>query len=370
MRWRPLELEVDSISKLSNVAYIGAAVLFLFYLLLYSFACPRKELLISVGCELLFFGCLAIWRFTRSKSLSSHAKTAVVAQLTEDIRPLAKARRLYHTTWLVVWIAVCILGGIDFVSLLLAFTGNYAQSAFLYANVPTMRLIGAHPAATAEILGGAYLNAGKLTQAENIYGVIGSVRNSVYGPESESSVGLLADYGDLYFLEKRYGDAAESYEKSVALSKKTHGVTGYGRPLTGLANCDRELGKYELAENLYKEAVTMRSRLYGSRSDKVSATLKEYAQLLQKENRAEEANTLLVRAASIDGVKKKEDNNPLPTLVVMALVFFISFILFGRKGVFTKLATARLKLKVSNASVPQPADIKRLEVLCKYQGID
>jgi tetratricopeptide (TPR) repeat protein len=232
-----------------------------------------------------------------------------------------------------------------------------------------MRLIGAHPAATAEILGGAYLSAGKLTQAENIYGLIGSVRNSVYGPESESSVGLLADYGDLYFLQKRYDDAAASYEKSISVSQKTHGVTGYGRPLTGLANCYRELGKFDLAESLYKEALTMRSHLYGSHSDKVSATLKEYAHLLQKENRTGEANTLLVRSGSIDGLKKKEDNNPLPTLVIMALVFFISFILFGRKGVFTKLATERLKLKVNNASVPQPADIKRLEVLCKYQGI-
>jgi tetratricopeptide (TPR) repeat protein len=324
MRWRPSELEVDSISKLSNVAYVGAAMLFLFYLLLYSFACPRKELLISVGCELLFFACLAIWRVTRSKSLSSHAKTAVVAQLTEDIRPLAKARRFYHSTWLVVWIAVCILGSIDFVSLFLAYTGNYSQSACLYTNVPTMRLIGAHPAATAEILGGAFLNAGKLTQAENIYGVIRSVRNSVYGPESESSVGLLADYGDLYFLEKRYGDAAEFYEKSISVSKKTHGVTGYGRPLTGLANCYRELGQDEQAENLYKEAITMRSHLYGSRSDKVSATLKEYAQLLQKENRKDEANTVLARAASIDGLKKKEDNNPFAPLVPLFLSPLIS----------------------------------------------
>ena len=370
MRWRLSKLEVDSISKLGNVAYICAAALFLFYLILYSFACPKKELLISVGCELVFFACLAVWRYTRSKSVSSHAKTAVVAQLTEDIRPLAKARRFYHSTWLVVWIAVCILGSIDFVSLLLAFTGNYPQSAFLYANVPTMRLIGAHPAATAEILGGAYLNAGKLAQAEGIYGLIGSVRNSDYGPESESSVGLFADYGDLYFIEKRYDAAAACYSKSIAVSKKTHGITGYGRPLTGLANCYRELGKYDQAESSYEDALKMRTHLYGSRSDKVSATLKEYAQLLQKENRTAEANTLLVRASSIDGTKKKEDNNPLPTLVVMALVFFISFILFGRKGVFTKLATERLKLKVSNASVPQPADVKRLEVLCKYQGIE
>jgi tetratricopeptide (TPR) repeat protein len=370
MRWRTSNLEVDSISKLSNIAYIAAAVLFLCYLLLYSVACPKKELLISVGCELLFFACLAIWRFTRAKSLSSHAKTAVVAQLTEDIRPLAKARHIYHSSWLVIWITVCVLGTIDFVSLLCAFTGHYAQSAFLYTNVPTMRLIGAHPAATAEILGGAYLNAGKFSQAERIYGLIGTVRNSIYGPESESSVGLLADYGDLYFLERKYDSAAESYEKSIALSKKSHGITGYGRPLTGLANCYRESGKYEQAENLYQEALRIRSRLYGSRSDKVSATLKDYAQLLQKENRVSEADNVLVRANSIDGLKKKEDNNPFPVLIVMVVVFLISFIFFGRKGVFTRLATERLRLKVRNASIPQPADIKRLAVLCKYQGIE
>jgi hypothetical protein len=370
MWWRLSTWEVDSISKISNAASIVAALLFMFYLIVYSFACPRKELLISVSCEILFFVSIAVWRYTRSKSLSSHAKSAVVAQLTEGIRPLAKARRFYHLSWLFVWLLICVLGSIDLSSLLLAFTGHYDKSALLYTSIPTMRVIGAHPAATAEILGGAYLNAGKFDQAEKIYGLIGAVRNSIYGKQSESSVGLLADYGDLYFIEKRYELAATYYEKSIAMSQKTRGVTGFGRPLTGLANCDRELGRYNDAESLYQEALKMRLHLYGSRSDKVSATLKEYAQLLRKCGRSADANSLLARASSIDSLQKKEETNPYATLLVMLAVFSISFVLFGRKGIFTRMATDKLRAKVKSAPVPLPADIKRLAVLCKYQGLE
>ena len=264
---------------------------------------------------------------------------------------------------------MCTLGTLDFAALCLAFSGNLKASEALYVNVPTMRLIGAHSAATAEILSGAYVNAGKYQQAEKIYGLVKDVRETVYGPASEPAVGLCADYGDLYALQKRYDLASTYYEKSIALSKTIHGATGYGRPLTGLANCLREQGSYQRAESLYQDALKMRIRLYGPKSDKVSLTLKEYASLLNQIGRKPEAMLLLERSARIDLLQKKEDNNPLPLLCVMTVIFAVSYFLFGRKGFLTKIATSRLQLKVKNASVPRPDDVKRLAVLYKYQGL-
>ena len=360
---------LEAISRLNNSASLYAAVLFLFYLLIYSIACPKKELLIAAGCELLFFVCLAAWRFMRGKALDTRAKNVVVDQLTEDIRPLAAARSVYQYLFLAGWLIVCILGTLDFAALGLAFAGNLKASEYLYVNVPTMRLIGAHAGATAEILSGAYVSAGKYEPAEKIYGLVGDVRNSVYGPESESSVGLLADYGDLYASQKQYERAIPFYEKSIEMSKNIHGATGYGRPLTGLANCFREKGESGKAELLYQEALRMRTRLFGPRSEKVAATLKDYAALLQQMGRRKEAVILLERASGIDLVQKKDDNNPLPMMCLMTIVFVASFLLFGRKGVFTKLATRRLQSRVAGASAPNPVDVKRLEVLHKYQGI-
>jgi tetratricopeptide (TPR) repeat protein len=232
-----------------------------------------------------------------------------------------------------------------------------------------MRWLGVHPAATAEILSGALISAGKFEQAEQTYGLIRNVRQSAYGYDSESTVGLIADYGDLYFLQKRYVDAQNCYTRSIELSRKIHGVTGYGRPLTGLANCLREKREWTKAEALYQEALGMRTRLYGVNSDKVAATLKEYALLLDQSGRKQESLVLLSRALSIDGLRKKDDSNPLPTLLVMGGVFVISLLLFGRRGFLTKIATVRLQNKIKQASVPQAADLKRLEVLSRYQGM-
>jgi hypothetical protein len=75
------------------------------------------------------------------------------------------------------------------------------------------------------------------------------------------------------------------------------------------------------------------------------------------------------RAAKIDLLHKKEDNNPLPLLCVMSVIFVVSYFLLGRKGFFTRIATSRLQLKVKNASQPRPDDVKRLAVLYKYQGL-
>jgi hypothetical protein len=204
------EASLELVSRCNSAASLYAAVLFLLYLIVYSVACPKRELLIAVSCELLFFVCLAAWRFMRSKSLDTRAKNAVVAQLTEDIRPLAAARSLYQYLFLGLWLVVCTLGTLDFAALCLAFSGNLKASEALYVNVPTMRLIGAHSAATAEILSGAYVNAGKYQQAEKLYGLVRHVRATVYGPASEPAVGLYADYGDLYALQKRYDHRVRS----------------------------------------------------------------------------------------------------------------------------------------------------------------
>ncbi len=361
--------KLDIVRRFNNAASVYAAVLFLLYILLYAIACPRRELLLAAGCELLFFVVLCVWRYTRSKSADTRAKDAVVAQLTDEIRPLAAANSVYQYSFMAGWLIVCVLATLDFASLTLAFAGNLKASELLYVNVPTMRLIGAHAGATAEILSGAYMSAGKPAAAEKLYGLIGDVRRKVYGPNSESSVGLLADYGDLYASQKRYSEAIPYYENSIAMSRKIRGATGYGRPLTGLANCFRELRQFGKAEGLYQEAIAMRSRLYGPRSEKVGATLKEYAELLRQVGRNDESSALLEKARLIDSLQKKDDNNPIPTLCLMAAVFMASFYLLGRKGVLTRLATKKLQERVKNSTMPDAVDLKRLSVLLNYQGL-
>ncbi|HEY9756370.1 MAG TPA: tetratricopeptide repeat protein [Oculatellaceae cyanobacterium] len=361
---------LDLMSRCNRVASLYAAGLFFGYLALYSIACPTKELLTAAGVELLFFLILAAWRFKRRRDVDNKAKESVVTQLTEDFQLVSSVRYLYKYVVLAGWSVILLFATSDFAALACAFTGNAAVSEFLYTHVSAMSLIGARPASTAEILAGAYVRAKSFDKAQAVYGLIEQVRTKVYGPESEQAVGLLADYGDLYAQQSRYDKAEEFYSRSITMSKKTHGATGYGRPLTGLANCYRQQKQFAKAESLYKEALAMRLWLYGSRSEKVAQTLKEYSLLLSQVGRTQESESLAARAEAIDKLHAGGDNSsPVPTLCLLVVVFFASYLLLGRRGVLTNLAVTRLQARIQQNSEVRPEDVKRLELLLKYQGI-
>jgi tetratricopeptide (TPR) repeat protein len=361
---------IELISRCNNFASLYTAGLFFCYLSLYSLACPTRELLTAAGVELLFFLLLAFWRFKRRNHVDNKAKESVVHQLTEDFKVVSSARYLYKHVLLAGWCVVCLFATFDFAALASAFSGNWPASEFLYTRVSAMSLIGAHPASTAEILAGAYVRAQRFDRAEAVYGLLERVRTKVYGAESESTVGLLTDYGDLYTQQKSYAKAEDCYSRAISMSQKIHGVTGYGRPLTGLANCYRDQKLYDKAEPLYIRALAMRLRLYGSRSEKVAQSLKEYVVMLRQAKRTKDADVLAARAQSIDKFHAGSDSpGPLPTLCFLSVVFIGSFLLLGRRGILTSLAVARLQERVTREGAAKPEDVKRLELLLKYQGL-
>jgi len=256
---------------------------------------------------------------------------------------------------------------------LCALTGASGEKFWLsksiYKAFPIWMCFGMHPAASAEVLTGADIQAGKYSRAEKLLFMIKDLRESIYGREHEMTVAVYADLGDFYYKMRRFGEADYWYLKSVALSQQIKGRTGYGRPLTGLANSLREQAKLDQASLLYTQALLMRERIYGVNSPKVAETLEQFARLKLLQHDRQRATEMLQWAQTIAKAQASGQNaNPANILIMLILSWTAGYLLLGPKGILTKLAVKVLSDKMSTGETASPADVDRLETLCAYQA--
>jgi tetratricopeptide (TPR) repeat protein len=70
--------------------------------------------------------------------------------------------------------------------------------------------------------------------------------------------------------------------------------------LNNLARFYREQGNYVESEKLYKQSLALREKAFGHNHPSVAASLRNYADLLRKMNRNQEAEALDQQAAAIE----------------------------------------------------------------------
>ncbi|MBU6455782.1 MAG: tetratricopeptide repeat protein [Cyanobacteria bacterium REEB67] len=361
------------LSRLTDWLSVYAAGLFLLYMLIFAAAYPKPELLAAIAFEVTIFSVLAIWRWNHSKSTGEIAKRVVLEQVGSQLPVMARSYKLWQRLVVGGWILICLLMNVDLTALCLAYGGKLKSSEILYERLPLSLCLGMHPAASLETLAGAYVEAGKFGPAQKLYGEVRDIRLQIYGPKNDMIVALDTDFGDLYFKEKRYDLSAQSYLDAIALSKEIASQTGYGRPLTGLANVMRARGEFAEARKAYEEALDMRIKLYGSENWRVGQTLRDYAELLRQSGDIQAAEATEKHYQAIEAKEKeKQGGTPWLGLIICLISLPLSYFLFGPKGFLTRFATKRLK-DSSGKREPKNAkanatDLKNLILLLKFQG--
>jgi tetratricopeptide (TPR) repeat protein len=161
----------------------------------------------------------------------------------------------------------------DFAACFAAALIDEAVAVRMYTCGPGSHLIGLHPAASLECLGGAFTESRKYDKAQKIYLAILEIRKSIGGPESDLVAAIEADLGDLSVRRHDLDAAEQWYRRSVVLGTKK------GRALTGLATVLREEGRFDESRSYYQQALTVRAKLFGRDSKQFHDTLRGYERL-------------------------------------------------------------------------------------------
>lgn len=341
------------------------------YLVPLSIVHPAPQLLTAIALEAVWFLSYLGFSLYRLKSTGGRAQDAVISELVSQVAVIEdnrkNGRRVLMAMALITWLAMLI----DLSAFLLAFCGQFNASAAIYRAVPISTCLGLNVAASLEVLGGAYVEAGKYPQALSIYREVETIRQSHYGAVSEKMAAIFADYGDLYTKMGTYDKAETSYKTAIDLANQILGNQGTGRAYTRLANLLTQIGRLPEADYYYQKALTMREKQFGKESAKVAETLFAYSVLLEKSGKKPEAKLAQERAEKIyqrlkaNSKTGKIDYQPL---MVMAVSIFVSWLLFGKKGYLTELAVRRLKNRIETGSKTSAKDLKTLALIYQYQN--
>lgn len=268
----------EAVSRANRVLGIYLGVMFLLYCATFLCACPRGDLFFAVSAEvLIFLVSLVLFRAKIFKLPSNLLKLS--ARTSKYVAGFRHGVGILQGARLALLAIVASLVTIDFTAFATAAFGNSACTRTLYC-FPVSQLIGLHPAATLEVLAGAYVEHKEYARAEKLYMDILAVRIKMFGPKGGPVSALYADLGDLNVRQNKLDAAANWYRKSVELSESSGGPPGTGRALTGLATVLRQRGDLKESEKCYLKALAIRSRLYGTDSKQYHDTLRGYERLL------------------------------------------------------------------------------------------
>jgi len=112
---------------------------------------------------------------------------------------------------------------------------------------------------------------------------------------------ILNNLALVYYWQGRYEEAEPLYKQSLSLSQE---VLGEHHPhvaqgINNLAALYSSQGRYEEAEPLYKQALSLSQEILGERHPHVATSIHNLAGLYSSQGRYEEAEPLYVRALQI-----------------------------------------------------------------------
>ncbi len=353
-------------------AKLGYAIasLTLMYFIVYAVACPSKELVGAVAMEVIVFILVIGFRSRKKNRHSREAQQAVLDELSTKTGVTRHGWIFVKSATATVMALVVLFLAYDFTSLALTLSQQLSPARTMYLNNPLYRIPGVHPALSAELLAGAYIEAGRLAHAEKLSEFLLDIRQTIYGPKHL----LVADmYGNFARISLQKGDfktAEQNSRKSLALSQETSGYVHLGDGLTKLGNALRGQKRYEEAEAAYREALTMREREFGTKSERVLKTLQELEPCLRLEGKEQEADAVSSRIKDVIAFQNSQisPNNPWFMPLSIAASFAVSLILFGPAGVLTNLALRRIEGRIKSAgNDADPKDIQKLISLYNHR---
>ncbi|HEY9720099.1 MAG TPA: tetratricopeptide repeat protein [Trichormus sp.] len=320
-------MNLQSLPKTSQLLTVVANIIFLCYLVLFVSADPSPALIAAGGFELMFFVSLLSYRRWRSKANSTHQADEALQSIEENFKPLYVARRLLAAITIAIVGSVCLYASVDLTALVLARSGKSNLAKPIYIAIAPPSSPNVHPGFSLELLAGAYIDAGRLAQAEPLLSDLLEIRTRVAGADSELTAAMYANLGDFYRKWGHQGEAESYYQRSITLSKALNLPQGYGSPMTKLGSLLCAEHRFAESQQCFTDALAVRVRIFGNHSAKVSETLQENATLLEAENHPDQARAMRQRADAINLAQRPSAQSALldaaPLMVLaLSLLFF------------------------------------------------
>ncbi len=320
-------MNLQSLPKTSQLLAVAANIIFLCYLVVFVSADPSPALLTAVGFELIFFISLLGYRRWRSKTKSSSQADQALQSIEENFKPLFALRRLLAAASIVIVGSLCLYALVDMTALVLARMGKSDWAKPVYIAITPPPSPNVHPGFSLELLAGAYIDSGRLAQAEPLLWDLLQIRTRVAGADSELTAAMYANLGDFYRKWGRQAEAESFYRRSITLSKALNLPQGYGTPMTKLGSLLCSEHRFAESQQCFTDALAVRGRIFGNNSAKVSETLLENAVLLEAENRPDQARAIRQRAEAINQAQRPTAQSTLldvapPVVLVLSLLFF------------------------------------------------
>jgi tetratricopeptide (TPR) repeat protein len=338
-------MKAQSLTKAAGTLALTANAIFLVYLNVFACAQPSGPLIAAVAFELVFFAAMIGYRLWRRKTASSKEAEEALECLEQHSSVIRIGRKGLALAGIIVSSIACLFLTVDLAALLCANCGQQKMAVGLYrAIAPPMMILDIHPAFSLEMLAGAYIQAGKWERAERLEFTLVDIRRAVVGEKHELMAAIYADLGDLYKRSGQLKRAEAYYRKAIALSKEIHYALGYGSPLTRLAVLLRDEQRFAEAEDAFKEALSIRQKIFGSKSFKSAETLKEYSLLKLEQGNIAAATSLEKQAEEIINGKSRRPTDRLTSLAPL-VVLCLSFLIFSQRDRILIMIAARFRKK-------------------------
>ena len=353
-------------------AKLGYAIAFmtLLYFVVYAIACPTKELVAAVTVEVIVFIAVIGFRSRKKARNAREVQQAVLDELSTKTEATRQGWKAVKTVSNVVALVVLMFLAYDFSCLSLTCANQLAAAKKLYLLNPLYRIPGVHPALSAELLAGAYIEVDKLDEAEHLSDFLLDIRKEIYGEKHPMIAEMFGNYAFIALKRNRPLDAEKYSRQSIALWKETSGYHHLGNALTKLGNSLTSQKRYEEAIQAYSEALKMRQREFGPNSDRVLKTLQDLEYCFRISGRTVDADKTNKRIASIIAWQKAHVSVDTPWFVPLSIAFSfaLSFILLGPRGLLTTMALKRIEKRVRDSGAgANPKDVQKLISLYNHR---
>jgi hypothetical protein len=305
-----------------KLAWAFNAIL-LVYLILIVSADPSWPLVAAVLFECAVFLVITVYRAWRSKSKPVLAEAAALAGIERRFRFVYWCRRILALMAVTALTVTCLYLCADASALLLCRCGQVTAGERVYEAISLIRVPELDRAFSLELLTGAFIERGRLDQAEPLELALLRIRKSLFGEEHEMMAAMYTNLGDFYGKSAKASNAEASYQRAIEMSKRLKLKQGWGSPATKLGTLLRDEDRLSEAEDAYLDALRVRIKIFGPNSGKVAETLAAYEVLLTRENRHSEALRLHLWRESIDRLSpmSQAGRDWLPTSMVLLVAW-------------------------------------------------
>ncbi|CAN5423250.1 hypothetical protein BH10CYA1_BH10CYA1_02850 [soil metagenome] len=332
-----MRVDKFDLGQVMQVTLNALNLLFLGYLIVYASACPTAPLISAVAFEIVFYSALGVYRIWKSKQKKSNQQLQVEA-LHVEWKALGRLRKTYRLSVCAVALLAFIYLSIDLTALLLAKFGYLDLACAIYRAISPPPSPAIHPGFTMELLAGGYIEAKQFRNAEPIVLAAEKLRRSLVGEQDELIADIYANLGDLYAKNEQNAKAETYYTASIALAKELHLRQGHGSPMTKLATLYAKEGRFHEAEDAFREAIAIRTKIFGSHSVKVAETLVAKAELLRLEGKTRESENLKRQIETVP-----EPTPHISTTLVPVSISVASAVVFWKRDRLVLIAANLLR---------------------------